>query len=127
MLSEAGIAPSVTLCVFDWPALIVTLLSCAALIAWPVAPFASYVTMVNESVPGGVGGPLTVQPLLQEPAATFVTAGLPLIVVGSIPTESAVSVIFTDSVALEMNCGVRPLADVVRAGMRMMNCGVTKL
>jgi hypothetical protein len=54
-------------------------------------------------MPIGDGGPAIVQPDEHDPELTLSIAGLPAIVLGVIPAVSAVSVIFTDSVADETN------------------------
>ena len=89
---------------------------------------ASYVTTVNESVPGGDGGPATVHPAVQLPLTTFVTAGLFASVPGAMPTESAVRAMETDSVLLETYFGRRALPEFFpRAGILIVNIGVTRL
>jgi hypothetical protein len=89
----------------------------------PAPPGASYVVTVKLSLPGGDGGPDTVQPLLHE----FPLVPLTLVVTEVFvrPAGGLLSVIVTDNVEGEMYDGLRVPLDAPFCGTTSVNCGVT--
>lgn len=104
IVTPAGIPERVTVVLVELALRVKVTVPCES--ALPPALAASYMTIVNVSLPGGESGPVMLQPALQLPAGTFVVAVVVKPAGGAEPLTE-VNVIVTERVEGETYCGCR--------------------